>query len=36
MELNINQLMPWSPGVSGFGANYKNSLCRLYKVEEGD
>jgi anaerobic selenocysteine-containing dehydrogenase len=33
-DLNINELMPWSPGKSGFGANYKNSLCRIYRVKE--
>ncbi len=34
-DYNINALLPWSPGKSGFGANYKNSICKLYKVEEG-
>ncbi len=35
-ESNINQLVPFLPGRSGFGGNYKSLLCRIYKVEEGE
>jgi len=35
-KLNINQLIPFAPGDSGFGANYKTLLCKIYKVEEGE
>ena len=35
-ELAINNLVPWQPGKSGFGSNYKCSLVKLYKVEEGE
>lgn len=34
-DLNCNNLVPWGQqGKSGFGANYKTTLCKLYKVEE--
>jgi anaerobic selenocysteine-containing dehydrogenase len=32
----INQLVPFLPGKSGFGGNYKSMLCRIYKVKEGE
>lgn len=32
----VNNLMIWEPGKSGFGTNYKSSVCKLYKVEEGE
>ncbi len=35
-DLNINQLVPFLPGKSGFGGNYKALLCRIYKVAEGE
>ena len=35
-DVNINNLVPFSCGKSGFGANYKTSICRIYKVEEGE
>ena len=35
-EYNINNLMVYSPGKSGFGSNYKTSICRLYKLEDGE
>lgn len=35
-DVNINNLVPMSCGKSGFGANYKTSICKLYKVEEGE
>lgn len=35
-DLNINNLVPWTPGKSGFGSNYKTTLVKLYKVKEGE
>ena len=35
-DYNINQLLAFDPGRSGFGSNYKTVLCRVYKCEEGD
>ncbi len=35
-DLNINNLVQWSPGKSGFGSNYKTALCKIYKVKEGE
>jgi anaerobic selenocysteine-containing dehydrogenase len=35
-ESNINQLVPYLPGRSGFGGNYKSLLCKIYKVKEGE
>jgi len=35
-DLAINQLIPFLPGKSGFGGNYKALLCRIYKVAEGE
>ncbi len=35
-DLAINQLVPFLPGKSGFGGNYKSLLCKIYKVEEGE
>ena len=35
-DVNINNLVPMSCGKSGFGANYKTSICKLYKVQEGE
>lgn len=32
----VNNLMIWEPGKSGFGTNYKSSVCKLYKVEDGE
>lgn len=32
----INQLVPFLPGKSGFGGNYKSLLCRIDKVKEGE
>ncbi|WP_417334230.1 molybdopterin-dependent oxidoreductase [Gordonibacter urolithinfaciens] len=34
--VNINNLVPMACGKSGFGANYKTSICKLYKVEKGE
>jgi anaerobic selenocysteine-containing dehydrogenase len=35
-DLNINNCVPWISGKSGFGSNYKTTLVKLYKVEEGE
>lgn len=35
-DLAINQLVPFLPGKSGFGGNYKSLLCKIYKVAEGE
>ena len=35
-DFNINQLLTFDPGKSGFGSNCKTVLCRIYKCEEGD
>lgn len=31
---NVNQLVPYKPGKSGFGGNYKAFLCKIYKVKD--
>ncbi|MCL1846934.1 MAG: molybdopterin-dependent oxidoreductase [Coriobacteriia bacterium] len=35
-DVNFNKLIPWDPGRSGFGANYKSLLCKIYKVNQGE
>jgi anaerobic selenocysteine-containing dehydrogenase len=35
-DVAINQLVPFLPGKSGFGGNYKSLLCKIYKVKEGE
>lgn len=35
-DLNINNSVPWIPGKSGFGSNYKCMLVKLYKVKDGE
>lgn len=35
-DLAINNLVPFKPGPSGFGANYKSSLVKVYRAEEGE
>lgn len=35
-DFNINQLLTFDPGRSGFGSNYKTVLCRVYRCEQGD
>ncbi|MFA6808511.1 MAG: molybdopterin-dependent oxidoreductase [Eubacteriales bacterium] len=35
-DLNINNLVPFINGKSGFGSNYKTMLVKLYKVKEGE
>lgn len=35
-DVNINKLVPWLPGRSGYGANYKSLLCRIYRVKDGE
>ena len=33
-DVNVNQLIPWLPGRSGFGTNCKSLLCKIYKVKD--
>lgn len=35
-ELNINNLISWSTGETGIGANYKCILCKIYPVKDGE
>ena len=35
-KLNINNLIVHHPGDSGFGADYKAIICKIYKLEEGE
>jgi len=35
-DVNPNHLVPMLPGRSGFGANYKSLICKVYKVKEGE
>lgn len=35
-DVDINELLRLRPGRSGLGANYKTTICRIYKVEPGD
>ena len=35
-DVNINNLVPMKCGKSGFGANYKNTICKMYPVGEGE
>lgn len=35
-ELNINNLIPWTTGQTGVGANYKCILCKIYPVKDGE
>jgi anaerobic selenocysteine-containing dehydrogenase len=35
-ELNINNLISWSTGLTGIGANYKCILCKIYPVKENE
>ena len=32
-ESNINNMIPFQAGVSGFGSNYKCMMCKIYKNE---
>ena len=34
LESNINNLVPFDAGVSGFGSNYKAMMCKIYKAED--
>lgn len=36
LESNINNLVPFDAGVSGFGSNYKAMMCKIYKAEKDD
>ena len=33
---NVNQLIPFDCGESGFGAAYKSMLCKVYPVKDGE
>ncbi len=33
---NVSQLVPFLPGKSGFGGNYKSLICKIYKAKEGE
>ena len=33
-ESQINNLVPFDAGVSGFGSNYKAMMCKIYKAED--
>lgn len=36
-DVAINKLLPWGEfGKTGFGANYKTNICKIYKVKEGE
>lgn len=36
-DVAINNLIPWGEyGKTGFGANYKTNICKIYKVAEGE
>jgi len=35
-DVNPNHMVPMLPGRSGFGANYKSLICKVYKVKEGE
>ncbi|MCL2826464.1 MAG: molybdopterin-dependent oxidoreductase, partial [Eggerthellaceae bacterium] len=35
-ELNINNLISWSSGQTGIGANYKCLLCKVYPCKDGE
>ncbi|HIW75018.1 MULTISPECIES: molybdopterin-dependent oxidoreductase [Gordonibacter] len=36
-DLNVNKLLnSYVPGKSGFGANYKSMLCKIYPVKDGE
>lgn len=36
LEVSANNLLGWSCGKSGFGSNYKSSICKITKWEEGE
>lgn len=29
-DLTVENLLPYDCGTSGFGANYKNTICKMY------
>lgn len=35
-DLDIGNLIEYKCGKSGFGANYKTLLCKIYRVDEGE
>ncbi len=37
LDLNVNKLLnSYVPGKSGFGANYKSMLCKIYPAKDGE
>ncbi len=34
LRVQINNLVPFDAGVSGFGSNYKAMMCKIYKAED--
>lgn len=35
-DLTVENLLPYDCGTSGFGANYKNTICKMHPVGEGE
>ena len=35
-DLTVENLLPYDCGTSGFGANYKNTICKMYPAGEGE
>lgn len=35
-DVDVNMLLKLRPGRSGLGANYKTTICRIYKVDSSD
>lgn len=35
-DLTVENLLPYDCGKTGFGANYKNTICKIYRVAEGE
>ena len=35
-DVNVNRLLEMKPGKTGFGADIKCCLCKIYKVKEGE
>ena len=35
-DLTVENLLPYDCGKTGFGANYTNTICKIYRVAEGE
>ena len=35
-DLTVENLLPYDCGKTGVGANYKNTICKIYRVAEGE